>query len=144
MLHRPIITGFLLAIFTIAGCGIKGPPVPPKTPPVPTVAQLGHRLDDATVILEWALPERLPRAQAQTASFGIYRSRGQLSEPLCATCPLVFEHVGTVPYTDIDGGRFFWTAPLDGGYRYTFKVRLAIDGRIGADSNLVRFDFAPN
>ena len=140
-MQRFIITGLLLVVLSLASCGIKGPPVPPKSPPVPKAAELVHSLDDDAVILEWALAERLSGRQAQKATFGIYRFRAKLSEPVCETCPLVFEKVDTVPYVHTNGSRFSKAVDLEGGYRYVFKVRLEIGGRIGADSNLVRFDF---
>jgi len=128
-------------VLFLASCGIKGPPVPPQSSPVPKVAELVHRMDASAVFLEWALTERLSGKQARKATFGIYRFRQKLSEPVCETCPLVFEKVGTVPYRDTDGSRFSTFVDLEGGYRYGFKVRLEIDARVGADSNLVRFDF---
>ncbi len=141
ILHRSIITGFFLAILAIAGCGVKAPPVPPQLPPVPPVAKLVHRLDDSAVLLEWALSERLSGQQAHKAAFGIYRYRAKLSEPVCETCPLIFEKVDSIAYADTNDSRFSTTVDLDGGYRYVFKVRMEIGGRVGTDSNLVRFDF---
>ena len=144
IVDRFIRTGLLLAAIALVGCGVKGPPVPPKSPPVPKVPELVHRLEDSAVILEWALAERLTGQQARRASFGIYRFRAKLSEPFCETCPLVFEKVDTVPYEDAQDGRFYRTVNLEGGFRYVFKVRMEIGGRAGGDSNLVRFDFSSN
>ena len=141
ILHRFIFIGILVTVLALAGCGVKGPPVTPKTPPVAKVAELVHSLDGATVILEWTLADSLSGKQTQKAAFAIYRFRAKLSEPVCDTCPLVFEKVAAVPYTDTVGNRFSNVVDLDAGYRYAFKVRLEIDGRSGADSNLVRFDF---
>ena len=138
---RLVITSLLVTVFVLAGCGVKGPPVPPKSLPVPKVAELVYRVDGSAVFLEWALTERLSGKQAQKATFGIYRFREELSESVCETCPLVFEKVDTVPYLYTDESRFSTFLELEGGYRYVFKVRLEIKARGGADSNLVRFDF---
>ncbi len=140
-MQRFFITGVLVAALSLVGCGLKAPPAPPKPPPVPAVTELAYRLGDSAVVLEWALSERLSGRQARAARFRIDRYRAKLSEPVCDTCPLVFEQVGTVPYTDNDGRRFSTAVALDPGFRYGFKVRMQIDARVGADSKLVRFDF---
>lgn len=131
----------LLLGFSYFGCGIKGPPVPPRQPPVPVVAELAYQVADQTVTLTWRLPEPLSGKQAKHAKFGLYRSRTALAESACDGCPLVFEKVATVPYVHTDSNRFSTGAPLDPGYRYGFKVRLETDGGAGPDSNLVKFDY---
>ena len=78
IMQRFLITGLLSVVLAIAGCGIKGPPAPPKSSPVPKVAELVHRVDGFAVLLEWALTERLSENQAPKATFGIYRGRPSL------------------------------------------------------------------
>ena len=134
----------LLLCFSYFGCGVKGPPVPPRHAPVPAVAELAYQVADQTVTLTWRLPGPLSRKQAKRATFGLYRSRTALTEPACDGCPLVFEKVATVPYVHTDTNRYSSEAPLDPGYRYVFKVRLETDGGVGPDSNPVQFDYLPD
>lgn len=132
-----------MLIFSFCGCGIKGPPVPPRPPSVPAVAKLDYQVENQTLTLTWSLSGPLSGKQAKRATFGIYRSRSAVTEPACDDCPLVFENVNTVPYVHTDANRFATSLTLDSGYRYRFKVRLETDGAAGRDSNLVQFDLWP-
>ena len=137
----PILAGlFLLLSVSYFGCGVKGPPVPPRQPPVLAVADLAYAVSDQIVALTWHLPGPLSAKQAKNAAFGLYRSRTALAEPDCDGCPLVFEKVTTVPYVHTESNRFSIDAPLEAGYRYVFKVRLETDGGDGPDSNSVQID----
>ena len=131
---------FLLLSVSYFGCGVKGPPLPSRQPPVPAVADLAYAVTDQTVTLTWRLPGALSAKLAKNAVFGVYRSRTALAEPDCDGCPLVFEKVATVPYVHADANRFSIDAPLEPGYRYVFKVRLETGGGGGPDSNLVQVD----
>jgi predicted small lipoprotein YifL len=135
-----IAAALFLAVFSLVGCGVKGPPMPPKAAPLPAVA-LTYRLDGASVQLQWKMASVLSSKQARQATFTIYRSRQDLSEGACDDCPLVFEKVATQPFVQTDGNRFSSVEILDPGHGYAFKVRLEIRGQAGADSNTVRFDF---
>jgi hypothetical protein len=131
---------FLLLSVGYSGCGVKGPPLPPKQPPVPAVVDLAYVLADHTIALSWRLPGPLSAKQANQAAFGLYRSRTPLADSDCDGCPLVFEKVATVPYVHTESNRFSIDAPLEPGYRYVFKVRLETDGGAGPDSNRVQVD----
>ncbi len=135
---------FLLLSVSYFGCGVKGPPVPSRQPPVPAVADLEYAVTDQTVTLTWRLPGALLAKQAKNAAFGVYRSRTALAEPDCDGCPLVFEKAATVPYVHTQSNRFSIDAPLETGYRYVFKVRLETDGGDGPDSNSVQIDHLPD
>ena len=134
---------FLLSV-SYFGCGVKGPPVPPRQPPVPAAADLAYVVADHTIALTWRLPGPLSAKQASQAAFGLYRSRTALAESGCDGCPLVFEKVATVPYVHTESNRFSFDAPLEPGYRYVFKVRLETDGGTGPDSNPVQVDHLPD
>ncbi|PIE67584.1 MAG: hypothetical protein CSA23_03130 [Deltaproteobacteria bacterium] len=127
----------------MAGCGIKGPPVPPdRRLRLPAVA-LDYRVAGTQVILTWRLPEKRDTPLAKEMIYDIYRSRTHVSEPVCATCPLVFEKVAGVPHRDTGDGPMMTSQALDPGYRYAFKVRTTARGVKGVDSNTVRFIFSP-
>jgi hypothetical protein len=143
LLNRIALFGSLM-LFALGaiGCGVKGPPVPPQAPPVAAVGALSYVREGLSAVLNWRLPQRLPRRQARGAVFGVYRSSTDLSEPACDDCPLVFEKVAEVPYVDRDDNRYSARVALDLGYRYRFKVRLETNGQAGADSDTVQFDVA--
>jgi hypothetical protein len=130
----------LLLVWGISGCGVKGPPVPPRQPPLPAVTDLSYRLTQQTVALTWRLSAPPTGSWDRDWVFGIYRSRSSLDQPPCDGCPLVFAKVATLPYTDTDNLRFSTDVPLVPGYRYVFKVRLETTHRAGPDSNTVTFD----
>jgi len=134
------IAALFLAVFSLAGCGVKGPPIPPKTAPLPAVA-LTYRLDGASVQLQWKMASDLSNKQARQANFATYRARWDLSEGGCDNCPLVFEKVATQPFVSTEDAHFSSAVALDPGYGYAFKVRLEVGGQAGVDSNTVRFDF---
>jgi hypothetical protein len=60
--RQDTITGrnFWLFGFGWIGCGVKGPPVPPRQPPVPAVSDLAYEVAGQAVMLTWSLPGRFP------------------------------------------------------------------------------------
>lgn len=143
LLKWTALAGWLVWVtLSLVGCGIKGPPVPPKAPPVPAVADLSYQVDGGMVVLAWHLPEHLSRRQAQGSAFAIYQSRTDLAEAACEGCPLVFEKVATLPYVHVEDSRFSISLALDPGYRYAFKVRLETNAQAGPDADPIRFDFS--
>ena len=137
---NPIILPVLVALLVAAlfGCGIKGPPIPPRTPPIPAVENLTYQLEDQTITLTWKLAGPLSKEAAKRSSFGVYQSTTATDQPVCESCPLIFEKVITLAYIHSDEKRYATDVFFDPGYRYTFKVRLEMNGRAGSDSNLVK------
>jgi hypothetical protein len=123
------------------GCGVKGPPVPPRQPLSPAAPRLTFQVTGASVTLAWSLPEPLSGRQTKQARFVVYRSQTDLDQAACDDCPLVFQKWETIPYVHADANPYSVTAPLDPGYRYVFKVRVETDGRVGPDSNSVQVDY---
>ena len=63
---RLILTGLsLLLCFSYFGCGIKGPPVPPRRLPVPAVKNLAYQVAVGSATLTWSLPGPLSGRQAE-------------------------------------------------------------------------------
>lgn len=140
---QAILWGAVFLLLGLGGCGVKGPPVPPRQPVPPAVTDLAFQVADGSVTLTWRLTQPLSGKPAGPWAFGIYRARSVLDQPACDTCPLVFEKVGTVPYVEPQVDRFSTAIPLDAGYRYVFKVRLEKNRRAGPDSQPIRFDYPP-
>jgi hypothetical protein len=128
----------LLLVPGISGCGVKGPPVPPRQPPLPAVKDLSCRVAGQTATLSWRLAAPPPATWYQSWRFGIYRYRSRLDHPPCKGCPQLFDEVARVPYTDTENLRFSADVPLDPDYRYVFKVRLENKRHAGPDSNTVQ------
>lgn len=139
--RRAVLLGLLFLLPGLAGCGVKGPPMPPRQPPLPAVKALAFQVADGSVTLTWSLAQPLAGKSAGGWAFGIHRSRSALDQPACDGCPLVFERVGAVPADGSPNGRFSFAMPLAAGYHYAFKVRLEKSGRAGPDSQPVRFDY---
>lgn len=140
---RPATAGWcvlVLVVCTTIGCGIKGPPVPAGEPPLAPVTDLSYRLDGPSATLTWRWSQPLTRRQSAGAAFGVYRSRTDLAEPDCDTCPSVFERVATVPYGDGREGPFTTTVDLAPGYRFLIKVRMETGGQVGAEAGAIRID----
>ena len=134
----------MLLSASLVGCGVKGPPVAPAAPPIPSVADLSYRLDGGTVILDWRLPARLSREQARVSVFGVYQSQSQLAEETCEGCPLVFEKVAAVPYVETNSNRFSTPVNLEPGFRYVFKVQLEINGQAGKGAERIALLYPPD
>ncbi|MDL2328957.1 lipoprotein [Desulfosarcina sp. OttesenSCG-928-A07] len=131
----------LLAVFgcVVAGCGVKGPPVPPTHESLPGVRLISAQTTvDGYVTLTWKQEGPLERKDAQSAVFVVLQSRNSIDAPLCETCPMVFERVATLPYTDTPDGQFSAEIPLALGYQYRFKVRLESGPSTSADSPLLQ------
>jgi hypothetical protein len=123
---------FVLVAAVLFGCGVKAPPVPPRLPPLPGVADLAYRLADGVVALDWRVDGPLTSGQARKAAM--------VTDPACETCPLIYDKVATLPFRDTPGQRFSTELPVDPGYRYTFKVQLEAGTTVGKQAGPIAFD----
>ena len=124
-----------LLFLVSGGCGLKAPPVPPEEIP-PVVKKLVHTISNGTLTLAWNLADDSPVPQYYT----LYQSKVPVSDETCEGCPLVFERLLNVPATMQRNGAH--TLTLEKGFRYGFKVTATIEsGRVGPDSNTVRFNY---
>jgi hypothetical protein len=133
-----------LLVAALVGCGIKGPPVPPRTPPIPAVENLSYQLEGQTITLNWQLAEPLSNESAKRSNFEVYQSTTAADQPVCESCPVIFEKLITLAYIHSEEKSYATDVFFDPGYRYTFKVRLVTNGRAGPDSNLVIVSDNPN
>lgn len=135
-----LLPAVVLIPLLLAGCGVKGPPLAPRQPPLPGVVDAAYRLVDGKVALGWTLAGPLTSGQARDAVFVVYRSRSSLADPACATCPLIFDKVATLPYTDASDQRYSIDLPVETGYHYTFKVQLESGRAAAKEAATVAFD----
>lgn len=143
---NPIILPVLVALLVAAlfGCGIKGPPIPPRTPPIPAVENLTYQLEDQTITLNWELAASLSKEAAKHSNFQVYQSTTAADQPVCESCPVIFEKLITLAYIHSDEKSYSTDVFFEPGYRYTFKVRMETNGRAGPDSNIVIVSDDPN
>lgn len=118
-------------VVLLAGCGKKGPPVPPGELP-PPVSDLKAEVADHTLELTWTVPQDVDRWK----HFTVFRSKKELLRPGCKKCPPKFEKVADVPVRDRG---MAYREPLEIGYEYIYKVAGSTrDGMESHGSNRVK------
>jgi predicted small lipoprotein YifL len=134
----------LAAILFLAGCGKKGPPVPPDIAPPPPVENLKANLSGNRAQLSWEAPESGDSA-AEPDGYLVYRSK-KSAESDCGDCPDIFEKVADVSAkTGIFRGladTATYSETLEKGYVYRYKVMVYSDRGPASDySNTVEVSF---
>lgn len=140
--HRLLI--LLFVAVCLAGCGIKGPPLPPLQGLPNAVNDLEKTISGNIIVLTWSIPPEKDHAVVER--FTVYRSRID-RDVYCPGCPPIFKQV-----SDISIGSDFWAGGINGkvsysesleaGNQYTYKVvGYTWDNVASGDSNLVEFDF---
>jgi len=117
----------LVSAWGISGCGKKGPPVAPQAKPTPAVNDLKGYREGGQVVLSWRLPADINHQTLELDGFQVYRSKQSLHMEACEGCPLIFERVATIPLDGVltsgpDSSPFQYTATIEKGYRYIYKV----------------------
>ncbi len=126
----------LMLATTTAGCGKKGPPVPPDHTPLAQVTSLKGRLEGDSVHLNWR-PGDTGRGIKE---FVVLRSQVDPAKPPCPGCPQIFQRVGTVAPDPLTQTAQF-TESTAAGFIYTYKVQpVGASGERGPDSNTVTID----
>ena len=125
-----------LCLLVLAGCGKKGPPVPPRQPAAPQVIELDGRLEDETARLTW----RHPADSRELRGYAVMRARSTAANPTCPGCPLLFEEAG---WMAVDAGRdlFEFSEPVPEGMIHIYQVQpVTGSGDRGRASNRVIVD----
>ena len=136
-----IITGFL------NGCGIKGPPVPPRRYRPPAVTDLSYKIEYETLQLTWTVPSVKEPEKVNLTGCTVYRSMRPFSDAECTNCPAPYKKVADIPVhrEGADGkplGKLHYGENLEGGFDYAFKVTCYTDNEIfGDDSNIVNLKY---
>jgi hypothetical protein len=138
---------WLTAAGMVGGCGMKGPPVPPRGDRPPAVTDLNYSITDSTIKLSWTLPQTTAKAKTAVTGFIIYQFKQSAHERECPNCPVIFKKIGEVPVRQPGRGQagaqpIVFVHTIEPGYRYIFKVK-AYDKEetTSRDSNLVEFLF---
>lgn len=137
--HRPagwLLMAAALVLAALGGCGKKGPPVAPKSPPLPQVTELKGHLEGDTVFLSW----RPAASDARIKGYVVLRAQADAAKPPCPGCPRVFQKVGE-PSVDGDTEAVEFSEPVPHGFIYTYKVLpVGSSGDQGPESNYVTID----
>ncbi len=134
---------FLFFVCNPAGCGKKGPPVPPRIIIPPPVNDLNKTINGNQLKLTWSVPSAPDKVQAAMAGFIVYRSKQPESKPPCEKCPVLFDRITDIPI-DAKGpdNLFEYIETLENGYIYIYKVTVYTRSRTpGKDSNFIEFRF---
>ncbi len=82
-------------ILAVVGCGVKGPPVPPRSVPPGAITDLGYTIDQDQVTLTWSIPTGEAAGSAGLAGFVVYRATISAAEPVCDGCPVLFRRLSS-------------------------------------------------
>ena len=132
----------IIFVLLVLGCGKKAPPVPPHQAKPPTVDDLRASIDEGTLKLTWTIPREKGTIMSSLSGFIVYRSKMLLSDSDCKNCPVLFKRVADIPHeVSASGymkkGNSTYTATLEKGYRYIYKVIVYRKGVTSSDSNYV-------
>ncbi|NNK86090.1 MAG: hypothetical protein HKO91_11130 [Desulfobacterales bacterium] len=139
------IVSILIALFLLLpGCGKKGPPVPPRQSPVPSVSDLKYSIDGSILTLTWTIPKEKEGKKAAFDGFILYRYKSPITNSPCKNCPKLFHQVADIKINNFGNGikNMKHRDEVEKGFAYTYKVILYTkNGVSGADSNYVNFNY---
>ncbi|MGB5158021.1 MAG: fibronectin type III domain-containing protein [Desulfobacterales bacterium] len=134
----------MVVVLSVAGCGKKGPPSPPRQLAVPSVNNLESKIEANNVILTWTVPEAKEKESPPITGFVIRQAKYPLSEEICENCPINYKPIAEVA-ADFNGNdrKIKYIKQLDKGFKYFFKVtafskNMTSESR---DSNIIKFDY---
>jgi len=137
-----LIAAVIVAGFFIAGCGKKGPPVPPRQVVLPAVNDLVSVLEDDGVILTWTVPETKEKKGPFISGFVVHKAKNPVQESECKNCPVKYKAVAEIMAgSEGKAGKMKYAGQLEKGFRYFFKVTAFSEGTASGskDSNIVEF-----
>jgi len=139
------LVSILIALFILLpGCGKKGPPVPPRQSPVPSVSDLKYSIDGSILTLTWTIPKEKEGDKTVFDGFIVYRYKSPITNSPCKNCPKLFHKVADITIDTFGNGvkNIKYRDEVEKGFAYTYKVILYTkNGESGADSNYVNFNY---
>ncbi len=145
---KSLISILIAVVFVLPGCGKKGPPVPPRQKPIPSVSDLKYSIDGNKLTLTWMIPKEKENLKTAFDGFIVYRHKRPISDSQCKNCPKLFQQVADIP-ADItndapgyENKNIEHREEIEKGFVYTYKVVLYTkNGVFSADSNYVDFNY---
>lgn len=136
----------LAAVIFLAGCGRKGPPVPPRSVPPPVVTNLAYDILEDNLELEWTVPAMTAKRDAPFAGCTVHQAVRTPEDAKCRTCPIPFKKAADLPVPLISKkgreARMTYGEVLTPGFNYVYKVNCYTENdRSSEDSNFVEFDY---
>jgi predicted small lipoprotein YifL len=134
-----VAAAILIILFvSLSGCGIKGPPVPPKYATPPAVSDLQYQVNGERLSLTWSIPSIRPGGKPGIAGVKVFRLKESLKNLPCKDCPRAFTLMSKIPARS---GTMQFQDIMDKGFGYYYKVVLYdAENRDGKDSNIVHFE----
>lgn len=134
----------VLVLMLFAGCGKKGPPLPPDRKQPAGITDLKTHIENNVLTLKWTLPLGVDRKTAEKAAFVVFRSR-KMTYQACLDCPDVFTRVTEIPFfgdkwAKVENNRMSYMEIIEPGFAYAYKILIYVSGEAtGPHSNVVRF-----
>jgi len=130
---------FMASSVCLFGCGKKGPPVPPRTTPIPAVKDLSSNIDGDTIVLTWTIPGKMEDKSAGIKAFVVHMAKHKITDGDCRNCPVNFKPVAEVPAeTKLPAEKLSYSESLEKGFKYVFKIIVISNaGTESSDSNYV-------
>ncbi len=125
------------------GCGKKGMPRPPHTPPPSPVCGFSVEKEDSRARLTWSQTGCRPGGKVE--GFNVYVHKERIDKPSCADCPQTFEksatvHVGRLNPWKTTSDKAVHVESIEQGFRYIFKVVAFGPGGESENSELITIE----
>ena len=133
------------------GCGVKAPPIVPRSPVIQTVKDLEGYSRGGTIALQWSIPQKDTEGKKLTnlAGFHIWQKFIPIEERGCRTCKPDFELLKELEYEVPVGGETekkmsYWDSQVqkEGDYSYYVSSYTTLWGE-SMGSNVVEITWAP-
>lgn len=126
-----------IIVFLAAGCGYKGPPLPPiiDTNKISAPFDLRYSLKEDIVSLSWKHETKSGSGEIKPESFRIFMARKTFDQ--CEGCPFKFNQIGEVYIPEME-----YLIKLEKGFKYYFRVLAAgQEKRVSKYSQSVQIDY---
>ncbi len=127
---------WILMVFGVSGCGVKGSPVPPVYTKPPAVSDLHYQVAGNQLNLTWSVPPMQPTGNPAIAGAKVFRLKQPLKNVACPDCSRTFTLMSKIPARS---GTMQFQDTMDKGFAYYYKIVLYDTGNHdGESSNIIR------
>ena len=147
--HRFLFLGSVGFVILCLACGIKNPPVPPKTLTPPAIRDLKAEVIGDKVQLTWSMPKKDNALFDGVEHFRVYKYKSHSSIEVCEGCPIPFKPLLDIKLKDpypaqMEGGSIIYHDAIEANYGYAYKIVVHHkSGGVSEDSNIVQFVTKP-